>query len=415
MRANQVTAIVLASAITLLSVVAWGAEPDAAKAPTVESVQKGIVGVWNGVWDDGNTHVSYVLSFDAQGRITEKGFAGGGGMLLGSAEPRQGKVKYRLEPSKGGAGVVIVEIDANGTACPIYVVEQMDEKIAKMRAIDSQTKKPTALVEWKRVQAEPYEIKAADLGSAAESGDLAEVRRLLAIGAGINDKSGEREETALVAAASGARTEVVKALLKEGADVNTRNKFGQTALIVACMFPREPKEVVGLLLGTADLDLDARDDRGSTALIVAAYTGQTEVVRMLLQKGADVSMRSSTYGTALECATKEKRTAIVDLLKNAGTATSPKTAQSEDSALPLFEYAFFQGGDRNAWKVQTALIGFLDTQHEYAIKTAGGRIVARGGWTSGGALFNSPFVDKSDPPKYLLKDEKTIGKAKEKE
>ena len=125
---------------------------------SVEVVQKGIVGVWNGVWDEPNMHMSSVMSFDAQGRITEDGFFGEMG-ICGRGENREGKVKYRLEQRKDGPGVNLIEIEADGKERSTHIIEGIAEDKLSMRGINSQTKEPMQLVDWKRIKKEPYPVK----------------------------------------------------------------------------------------------------------------------------------------------------------------------------------------------------------------------------------------------------------------
>ena len=72
------------------------------------------------------------------------------------------------------------------------------------------------------------------------------------------------------------------------------------------------------LLGKgADVNVKARD--GSTALMLAASSGDREIVRELLSKGADVSARFTETGkTALMLAKEKGYTDIVQLLEAAG-------------------------------------------------------------------------------------------------
>jgi len=64
-----------------------------------------------------------------------------------------------------------------------------------------------------------------------------------------------------------------------------------------------------------------RTNNGVTALIISAENGHTEVVKLLLDKGADVNAKA-TYigipGTALGLAKLFRRTDIVDILIRAG-------------------------------------------------------------------------------------------------
>ena len=65
---------------------------------------------------------------------------------------------------------------------------------------------------------------------------------------------------------------------------------GATALILAAQSGHV--EVVRLLL-EAGADKDVADDDGATALMEAAYRGHVEVVRLLLEAGADKDMASN--------------------------------------------------------------------------------------------------------------------------
>jgi ankyrin repeat protein len=58
------------------------------------------------------------------------------------------------------------------------------------------------------------------------------------------------------------------------------------------------REVVEALLAKG-ADVNAKDDLGMTALILASGLGHREVVQLLLDKGADVNAMSKTGRTAL--------------------------------------------------------------------------------------------------------------------
>jgi ankyrin repeat protein len=50
----------------------------------------------------------------------------------------------------------------------------------------------------------------------------------------------------------------------------------------------------------------------------AAFEGRTEIVKMLLDKGADVNAKDKYGQTALKVAASQDHTLVVDLLKQAG-------------------------------------------------------------------------------------------------
>jgi len=77
----------------------------------------------------------------------------------------------------------------------------------------------------------------ADLVLAAETGDLATVRRLLRAGAKVDIRNAEGR-TALQAAALGGQAETLRLLLEKGADLNAKDRSDQTALMLAVRMGR---------------------------------------------------------------------------------------------------------------------------------------------------------------------------------
>jgi ankyrin repeat protein len=91
-------------------------------------------------------------------------------------------------------------------------------------------------------------------------------------------------------------TEIVKALLTKGANPNT-------ALKNAVMTKKEPVEKMKLLIQHgADINTPSEDSAGKTALIYAAENGTVDMVKLLLENGADASIRDDYDRTALDAA-----------------------------------------------------------------------------------------------------------------
>ncbi len=122
--------------------------------------------------------------------------------------------------------------------------------------------------------------------------------------------------TALTDASFKGHTEIVRALLAAGADVDLQDKNGQwTALIKASAYGH-PESVRVLLEAGADVDLQAKDQ--VTALIAASFMGHTEIVRALLAAGADVDLQLENQATALMRASALGHPEIVRALLGAG-------------------------------------------------------------------------------------------------
>ena len=64
--------------------------------------------------------------------------------------------------------------------------------------------------------------------------------------------------------------------------------------------------------------MNARSKNGSTPLMTAVQTGQSEIVRLLLSKGADANVKAANGGTALALGLKRGDAAIIQALKDAG-------------------------------------------------------------------------------------------------
>ncbi|MCA1574193.1 MAG: ankyrin repeat domain-containing protein, partial [Acidobacteria bacterium] len=89
------------------------------------------------------------------------------------------------------------------------------------------------------------------------------------------------------------RTEVIKALLEKGTDVNEKDDCGRTALMFAAINLHRDT-VRTLLEGGADVNVTAND--GATALMLAACAGDIDIVRALLARSADVQGKFITTG-----------------------------------------------------------------------------------------------------------------------
>jgi Ankyrin repeats (3 copies) len=93
------------------------------------------------------------------------------------------------------------------------------------------------------------------------------------------------DQTPLMQAAAVGDIKKVKQLLAAGAEVNARDQSGQTALIIACRTPRVPPELVKALLA-AGADVNTRSRNDYTALSWATTRGNTEVIQLLRRSGA---------------------------------------------------------------------------------------------------------------------------------
>jgi hypothetical protein len=119
--------------------------------------------------------------------------------------------------------------------------------------------------------------------------------------------------TALIFAAAGEDSEVVKLLLSAGADVNARTNGGETALMKACEYEEERDgssfEIVEVLLATPGIDVNAVDTRGESALVkvdenedVLRALLAAEAIKVNAAPGANCSAKSTKLAPQSVCA-----------------------------------------------------------------------------------------------------------------
>ena len=85
--------------------------------------------------------------------------------------------------------------------------------------------------------------------------------------------------------------------IQAGSDLNEKDEYGSTPLIVAITFG---KTDVAKALIEAGADITITNNEGSTPLHIAAFLCRTEIVEDLLANGADKSVKNNAGNTALD-------------------------------------------------------------------------------------------------------------------
>jgi ankyrin repeat protein len=145
-------------------------------------------------------------------------------------------------------------------------------------------------------------------------GSLNAMRLLVKAGADVNAKNGLDASALIWGAVDVQKT---KLLLDAGAEVNVRTKLGRTPLLMAAGRPGS-SEIVRILLAKG-ADTTAADVRGNTPLLEAARVNDIEVLRLLAEQKVDINAGDFAGLTALGHAAAHSNMEAVRLLLKKGS------------------------------------------------------------------------------------------------
>jgi ankyrin repeat protein len=83
------------------------------------------------------------------------------------------------------------------------------------------------------------------------------------------------------------------------------------------------------------LDVNAKNDRGGTAVFLAAETGNIAAIKMLLQHGADLTFEADNTDTAFMIANRRDNSAVVELFLDNGLQLEARYMADSNTALTL--------------------------------------------------------------------------------
>jgi uncharacterized protein len=164
---------------------------------------------------------------------------------------------------------------------------------------------------------------AVTLVDAVKSGDREAALALIARGADVNTTEADGT-TALHWAVQQDELELVNQLVRAGAGVSTANDYGSTPMSEAAIVAN-PAVIRALLDAGADVESPNAD--GQTALMVVARSGRVEAARLLLDRGADVNAAERWRGqTALMWAVAQGHATMVQELIARGADVNARSA-----------------------------------------------------------------------------------------
>ncbi|HNE22531.1 MAG TPA: ankyrin repeat domain-containing protein [Leptospiraceae bacterium] len=157
--------------------------------------------------------------------------------------------------------------------------------------------------------------------AAAENGDLAMMRLLFESGLPIDEVHdgevwGSKKETPLMRAAARGRMEAVEYLMLHGASVDAVDEKGNTPLMYAAAAGQT--EAIGYLLDHG-ASIDSTNHLNWNALMQACFTGKESAARLLLERGSRTDPIDLEKGaTALSLARMSENTNLVKMLEERG-------------------------------------------------------------------------------------------------
>jgi len=176
---------------------------------------------------------------------------------------------------------------------------------------------------------------------AARSGSPAVVELLAAQGADVNARAA-RGQTALMWAVAQKHPEVVKVLLANGADIHARSDSWTEVMAVpphgyleynraiphgndtALMFAARVDDLASAkLLVAAGANVNDEDAWGVSAVVLAAHSGFTDVVKFLLEKGATANSDRAGFTALHEAIMRRDENLVKVLLDHGADANLP--------------------------------------------------------------------------------------------
>jgi len=157
--------------------------------------------------------------------------------------------------------------------------------------------------------------------TAAYANDVDEASRLIEAGADVNAKDETVQSAYLIATSEvGDDPRLLELTLANGADVASLDSYDGTGLIRAA--DRGYTTIVSRLLET-DVDVDHVNRLGWTALLEAIILGggdgaHTDVVRLLVEAGADLTIADGQGVTPLAHAERSGYEEMAEILRSAG-------------------------------------------------------------------------------------------------
>lgn len=192
------------------------------------------------------------------------------------------------------------------------------------------------------------------LVKAAAKGDVKTAQQLIKSGADINEKD-RYGYTPLLWAVYSNQLEAVKTFIQMGADIESQDVSGSTPLTLAASYNYSD---IAELLVKNHANVNAKDINGQTPLCYAVMYGNESLMKILIDSGADVSVKDKNGQTLLQYALVYRQIDAVALLRRTNQGSTEIKVSSFEDALrapsrftPLEGAYLIPEGKENAYAI----------------------------------------------------------------
>ena len=144
----------------------------------------------------------------------------------------------------------------------------------------------------------------------------------------VDEASKTHGRTAFHCAASFNQVEIMKFLMKEGADAAlTETRRRRSALHLAAS--RGSIDAAKFLIQEGIIDIDQKSAGGATAFLVSIMSNQVRMMKFLKSKGADIEMTGEQGNRPLHIAVRTRNEEVVKFLVDNGASTKAETEKNK--------------------------------------------------------------------------------------
>jgi ankyrin repeat protein len=196
--------------------------------------------------------------------------------------------------------------------------------------------------------------------------DIPAISELLIGGAGV-DEPDRGGRTPLMQAAINKRIDIMKLLLDSGARTDLQDKNGWSVLYFAVQV-RSAEGIKLLVSHGPTVDLDQGDKGGRTPLMQAAINQRIDIMKLLLDSGAEPDIQDRRRWSALHFAAQEQSADGIELLVSHGATID---IADSDGNTPLSTAVFNYRGNGNAVSALLRLGADRQRKNKHGVSPAG--------------------------------------------